>query len=82
MPSCRRRFFDAPDDAISPMPPELLEQYHWRQLEHERQGEWEQANRVNLWLVGAFMTADEFLDDNLPAVRRHFLRRLCKAGVI
>jgi hypothetical protein len=61
---------------------EMREHYLLVQVQHERRGEWEQANRVNLWLVGAFMTRLDVMDDNVPPVRRHFLRRLWKAGVI
>jgi len=71
----RRKFFDA----IQPMPPELREHYLTRQLEHEKRGEWERANRVNQWLTGAFASFDDLLSDNLPPIRRHFLKRLCKA---
>jgi hypothetical protein len=78
----QRQFFDAPEDAMSPMPPELRRYYHERQLEHEWRGDWEGANRINQWLTGAFTTVAEFVDDHLPEVRKHFLRRLCKAGVI
>jgi hypothetical protein len=72
----------APENALSPMKPRWRRHYLQRQLEHERAGEWEEANRVNQWLVGAFVSIADFLDDNVPQVRRHFLRRLCKAGVI
>ena len=84
VPSRHRRlkFFDAPDDAISPMPREFREHYHARQLEHERRGEWEQANRVNQWLAAAFMSVTNVVDDTLPPVRQHFLRRLWKAEAI
>jgi hypothetical protein len=64
------------------MEPHLRRHYLSLQLEHEKRGEWDDANLVNQWLVGAFATWDELLDDDLPAVRRHFLRRVCKAGVI
>jgi hypothetical protein len=76
------KFFEAPENAIDPMPPELREHYLSRQLQHERRGEWAEANRVNQWLVGAFASVADLLEDNVPQVRRHFLRRLAKAGVI
>ena len=84
MPARHRRmkFFDAPNDAISPMPPELRRHYHARQLEHERRAEWEQANRINQWLSGAFMSFADIIEDHVPTIRRRFLRRLSKAGVI
>jgi hypothetical protein len=77
-----RRFYEAPEDAIEPMTTERRRYYLTRQLEHERRGEWDDANLLNQWLVGVFATFEDLLDDNLPALRRHFLRRLCKAGVI
>jgi hypothetical protein len=64
------------------MTPKLRRHYLSRQLEHEKRGEWDEANLVNQWLVGAFATVADFMNDNLPLIRRHFLRRLCKAGVI
>ena len=84
MPARNRRlkFFDAPNDAISPMPLELRRHYHARQLEYEARGEWKDADLLNRWLLGAFATITDLLDDHLPPIRRHFLRRLCKAGVI
>ena len=77
----RRKFFDAPANAIQPMERRWREHYLMRQLEHEGRGEWEQANRVNQWLVGAFASFADLLNDNTPPIRRHFLRRLCKAEV-
>jgi hypothetical protein len=78
----KRKFFDAPIDAISPMKAELRRHYLGRQLEYEARGEWEAANHLNLWLVGAFASFEELMNDDIPTIRRHFLRRLCKAGVI
>jgi hypothetical protein len=67
---------------VEPITPELRQHYLARQLEHERRGEWDDANLVNQWLVRAFATVADFMNDNLPLIRRHFLRRLGKAGVI
>jgi hypothetical protein len=64
------------------MPRELREHYYRLQIRHERAGEWEQANRVNQWLAGAFTSIPDIVEDNVPVIRRRFLRRLCKAGVI
>jgi hypothetical protein len=64
------------------MPRELREHYYWSQIRHERRGEWEQANRVNQWLAGAFTSIADIVEDNVPVIRRRFLRRLCKSGVI
>ena len=47
-------------------------------LEHENRGQWQQADLVNQWLAGAFTTLEELLSENVPAIRRHFLRRLSK----
>jgi hypothetical protein len=78
----KRKFFDAPANAIQPMRPELRRHYLRAQLEHEGRGEWEAANQVNQWLVGAFASFADLLNDNMPPIRRHFLRRLCKADVL
>ena len=69
----------APVNAICPMKPDLRWHYLQRQLEDERAGRWESANRLNQWLAGAFVTMQDVMDDKLPLIRRHFLRRLCKA---
>jgi hypothetical protein len=78
----RRKFYDTPEDAVEPMTPELRRHYLARQLEHEKRGEWDDANLLNQWLVGAFATWDELLNDDLSAFSRHFLRRVCKTGLI
>lgn len=76
------KFHQAPETRLNRCRPELRQSYLMRQLEHERRGEWEMANRVNLWLTGAFASFEDLISDDVPQIRRHFLRRLCKAGVV
>jgi hypothetical protein len=78
----KRLFFDAPERPIAPMSREMREHYHWLQVRHEQAGEWEQANRLNLWLTGAFASVADIVNDDVPLIRRHFLRRLCKSRAI
>jgi len=60
---------------ISPMRPEMIEYHMQRQLELERAGEWVEANRRNLWLMGAFMSEEDCLKDRVPEMRKEFLAR-------
>jgi len=46
-----------------------------RQLELERAGEWGEANTRNQWLMGAFMSEEDYLKDRVPEMRKEFLAR-------
>jgi hypothetical protein len=76
------RMLSAPDYAMSPMKLQWREHYLTLQLEHERRGDWEKADVVNQWLTGAFTTFEDLLNDHLPRIRRHFLRRRWKNSEI
>jgi len=63
------------DMPLSPMRPEMIEYHTQRQLELERAGQWKEANVRNLWLMGAFMSAEDYLSGRLPEMRTEFLAR-------
>ena len=50
----------------------MIEYHTQRQLELERAGQWKEANARNLWLMGAFMSAEDYLSGRLPEMRTEF----------
>ncbi len=67
--------FEVLRDAVCVMTPEMIEHYTKLQLESERAERWEEANLRNLWLLGAFISVQDYVRGKLPRMRKDFLAR-------
>lgn len=72
------RIADA-SDVEHPMRPDLIDDYHRRQLDHEAAGRWELANQTNSWLMGALMSLEDIGDEKWHPWRSEFLDRARQA---
>ena len=61
---------------VSPMRPELIRHYLRQQRQLESEGRWEDANWLNAWLSGAFISEEEFLEGRVAPMRAEFLERM------
>lgn len=58
------------------MRPEIIRHYTREQRQLEAAGRWDDANILNAWFSGAFMSEKDLLDGRIPPMRVEFLERL------
>jgi hypothetical protein len=58
------------------MRPEIIRHYQREQRQLESEGRWEEANWLNAWLSGAFISEKDWLEGRTPPMRVEFLERL------
>jgi hypothetical protein len=61
---------------LSPMRPEIIDHYVREQRQLESEGRWEEANWLNAWLSGAFISEKDWLEGRMPPMREEFLERM------
>jgi hypothetical protein len=61
---------------LSPMRPEIINHYMREQRQLEAAGRWDDANILNAWLSGAFMSEKDWLKGRMPPMREEFLERM------
>jgi hypothetical protein len=61
------------------MRPEIIGYYMRQQRQLEAAGRWDDANILNAWLSGAFISEEEFLEGRVAPMRAEFLERMRSA---
>jgi hypothetical protein len=61
---------------LSPMRPEIIRHYQQQQSALEKRGDWGEADLLNQWLAGAFISEKDWLEGRMPPMREEFLERL------